>query len=123
MGPAWADEDRPVCGLCRRDTQRRLGFGHELAGCVRGHCERWDITAVLEPLRLLGAETSQVQVHLRSSPPGRLAVTIQSGLQPVAGGHRQPPGLAGVFLRPDAGGLPLLTGLAIYLGPRGRAGR
>jgi hypothetical protein len=29
--------------------------------------ERWDITAVLEPLQLLGKKTSQINVHLHRS--------------------------------------------------------
>ena len=53
MGPPRADEDLPA-SFVADDTQRRLEFGHELAGHVRGHCERWDIAAVLEPLHFWG---------------------------------------------------------------------
>ena len=53
-------------------------------GYVRRHRERWDITAVLEPLQLLGSKTSQVSVHLHRSPPGRLGVTIQFELEPAS---------------------------------------
>ena len=75
------------------------GYGYQtalLAGYVRGHCERWDITAVLEPLQLLGAKTGQVQVHLHRSPLGSLAVSMQFELEPAAcdrqaAGHHQPP--------------------------------
>ena len=87
MGPPRADEDLSA-SFVSDDKQRRLQFDHELAGYVRGHCERWDITAVLEPLQLLGAKTGPVQVHLHRSPLGRLAVTIHFELQPVACGRR-----------------------------------
>ena len=53
-------------------------------GYVRRHRERWDITAVLEPLQLLGSKTTEVNVHLYRSPPGRLAVTIQFQLEPAS---------------------------------------
>ena len=85
-----ADEDLAV-SFVPDDRQRRLEFGRQLAGYVRRHRERWDITAVLEPLQLLGARTGQVNVHLHRSPPGRLAVTIQFELGPAratAGGMR-----------------------------------
>ena len=87
MVPARADEDVSA-SFVSDDKQRRLEFGRELAGYVRGHCERWDITAVLEPLQLLGAKTGHVQVHLHRSPLGCLAVTIQFELQPAACGRR-----------------------------------
>ena len=95
MGPSRAYEDLSA-SFVSDDKQQRLEFDHELAGYVRGHCERWDITAVLEPLQLLGAKTGQVQVHLHRSPLGSLAVTMQFELQPAAcdrqaAGHRQPP--------------------------------
>jgi hypothetical protein len=69
MGSSRADEDLSA-SFVSDDKQRRLEFDHELAGYVRGHRERWDITAVLEPLQLLGARTGQVQVHLHRSPLG-----------------------------------------------------
>ena len=65
------------------DKQRRLDFDRRLAAYVRGHRERWDITAVLEQLQLLAAKTGQIDVHLHRSPPGGLAVTIQFELQPA----------------------------------------
>ena len=80
MGPAWVDEDLSLSYA--RDDERRLEFGRQLAGYVRRHRERWDITAVLEPLQLLGSKTSKVNVHLHRSAPGQLAVTIQFQLEP-----------------------------------------
>ena len=87
MRLSWADEDLAV-SFVPGDERRRLEFGRHLACYVRRHRERWDITAVLEPLQLLAAKTGQVNVHLHRSPPGRLAVTIQFELEPVgaAGG-------------------------------------
>lgn len=82
MGLSWADEDLAV-SFVPDDERRRLEFGRQLAGYVRRHRERWDITAVLEPLQLLGAKTGQVNVHLHRSPPGRLAVAIQFELEPA----------------------------------------
>ena len=76
MRPAWADEDLSL-SFVRDDDELRLEFGRRLAGYVRRHRERWDITAVLEPVRLLGSKTSEVNVHLHRNPPGQLAVTIQ----------------------------------------------
>ena len=87
MGPSREDEDLSA-SFVSDDKQRRREFDHELAGYVRGHRERWDITAVLEPLQLLGAKTGQVQVHLHRSPPGNLVVTLQFELQPVTCGRR-----------------------------------
>ena len=69
MGSSQADEDLSA-SFVSDDKQQRLNFGRELAAYVRGHCERWDITAVLEPLQLLGAKTGQVQVHLHRAPRG-----------------------------------------------------
>ena len=54
------------------------------SGYVRRHRERWDITAALEPLQLLGAKTTEVNVHLHRSPPGRLAATIQFEREPAS---------------------------------------
>jgi hypothetical protein len=42
MGPSRADEDLSA-SFVSDDKQQRLEFGHELAGFVRGHCERWDM--------------------------------------------------------------------------------
>ncbi len=84
MGLSRADEDLSV-SFIPDDEQRRLDFDRRLAAYVRGHRERWDITAVLEPLQLLAAKTGQVDLHLHRSPPGRLAVTIQFELEPRMG--------------------------------------
>ncbi len=81
MGLSRADEDLSV-SFIPDDNQRRLDFDRRLAAYVRGHRERWDITAVLEPLQLLAAKTGQVDLHLHRSPSGRLAVTIQFELDP-----------------------------------------
>ncbi len=80
MGPTGADEDLSA-SFVRDDEERRLEFDLRLAGYVRRHRERWDITAVLEPLQLLGSKTTEVNVHLHRSPQGRLAVTIQFELE------------------------------------------
>jgi hypothetical protein len=91
MGPAWVDEDLSV-SYARHDDERRLEFGRQLAGYVRRHRERWDITAVLEPVQLLGSRTNEVSVHLHRTAPGQLAVTIQFQLEPcrVTEGSMQP---------------------------------
>ena len=86
-GVFTADEDLSA-SFVSDDKQRRLEFDHELVGYVRGHRERWDITAVLEPIQLLGARTGQVRVHLHRSPLGNLVVTLQFELQPVACGRQ-----------------------------------
>jgi len=83
MGFSKADEDLSI-SFVPDDKQQRLDFDRRLAANVRGHRERWDITAVLEPLQPVAAKTGQVDVHLRRSPPGRHAVTIQFELQPVS---------------------------------------
>jgi len=90
MGPAWVDEDLSLIYV--RDDERRLEFGRQLAGYVRRHGERWDITAVLEPVQLLGSKTSEVNVHLHRSAPGQLAVTIRFRLEPcrVTDGSMRP---------------------------------
>ena len=66
MVPARADEDVSA-SFVSDDKQRRLEFGRELAGYVRGHCERWDITAVLEPLQLLGARPAMFRCTCTSA--------------------------------------------------------
>jgi hypothetical protein len=91
MRPAWADEDLSL-SFVRDDHERRLEFGRQLAGYVRRHRERWDITAVLEPVQLLGSKTGEVNVHMHRNPPGQLAVTIQFQLEPrrVTDGSMRP---------------------------------
>jgi hypothetical protein len=82
MGPTWVAEDLSL-SFARGDDERRLEFGRQLAGYVRRHRERWDITAVLEPVQLLGSKTGEVNVHLHRCAQGQLAVTIQFQLGPA----------------------------------------
>jgi len=82
MGLSRADGDLSA-NFVPYDKQQRLEFDKQLAGYVRRHRERWDITAVLEPLQLLETKTSQVNVDLRCSPSGRLMVTLQFQLEPT----------------------------------------
>jgi hypothetical protein len=91
MGPTCVAEDLSL-GFARDDDERRLEFGRQLAGYVRRHRERWDITAVLEPVQLLGSKTGEVNVHLHRSAPGQLEVTIQFQLEPcrVTDGSMRP---------------------------------
>jgi len=81
VGPTRADDDL-FLSFVRDDDERRLEFGRQLAGYVRRHSDRWDITAVLEPVQLLGSKTGEVNVHLHRSRPGQLAVTIRFQLEP-----------------------------------------
>jgi hypothetical protein len=69
------------------DEARRREFDRELAGYLRGHRERWDITAIVEPLELLGRKAGLVDLHLRRSAAGKLSVTIESGLAPAGAGQ------------------------------------
>jgi hypothetical protein len=86
-GVFTADEDLSA-SFVPDDKERRLHFDRELARYVRSHRERWDITALLEPLQLLRAKTGQVQVTLHRSAQGRLAVMLRFELQPTACGRR-----------------------------------
>ena len=81
MGPTWVAEDLSL-SFARGDDERRLEFGRQLADYVRHHRQRWDITAVLEPVQLLGSKTGEVNVHLHRSAPGKLEVTIEFQLEP-----------------------------------------
>jgi len=81
MGLSRAGDDLSA-SFVRDDKERRLEFDRRLAGYVRRHRERWDITAVLEPLQFLGGKTGQVDVHLHRRPAGNLVVTIQFELAP-----------------------------------------
>jgi len=67
MGLSRVDEDLSA-SFVRDNGRLRLEFDRQLAGYVRRHRERWDITAVLEPLQLFGAKTGQVEVHLHRTP-------------------------------------------------------
>jgi hypothetical protein len=81
MGLSRTDDDLSV-SFVHDDKERRLEFHRQLAVFIRCHRERWDITAVLEPLQLLGGKTKQVDVHLHRRPAGRLTVTMQFELEP-----------------------------------------
>jgi len=95
------------------DKQRRLDFDRRLAAYVHGHRERWDITAMLEPLQLLAAKTGQVNLHLHRSPRGSLAVTIQFELEPACR-HRRVMASGQVTEAPQPG----YPGLTSNLAPR-----
>jgi hypothetical protein len=64
------------------DEALRRDFDHRLAGYLRGHHERWDLTAIVEPLDLLGRKVAEVGVRLRCSAAGQLSVTIDFELTP-----------------------------------------
>jgi hypothetical protein len=90
MGLSRTDDELSV-SFVHDDKERRLEFDRQLAVYIRRHRERWDITAVLEPLQLLRGRTKQVDVHLHRRPTGRLAVTMQFELElslPTADGMR-----------------------------------
>ena len=71
------------------DEARRREFDRELAGYFRGHHERWDLTAIVEPLDLLGRKVAEVGVRLHRSATGRLSVTIDFELAPARAGPGQ----------------------------------
>lgn len=54
------------------------------AAYIRRHGERWDLTAIVEPLDLLGRRVRQVDVAVHRQPGGTLSVTFTFGLPPVA---------------------------------------
>jgi hypothetical protein len=64
------------------DQQRREEFDHQLAGYIRHHGERWDLTAIVEPLDLLGQRVGRVDVGLDRKPGGTLLVTMAFELPP-----------------------------------------
>lgn len=64
------------------DKMRRRDFDRRLAGYLRGRRERWDITAIVEPLQLLGPKAQQVDVYLARGVTGKLSVTISFELAP-----------------------------------------
>lgn len=75
------------------DRVRRDEFDRHLARYLESHQERWDITALVEPLDLLGSEAGQADVQLQRLSTGALSVTIHFELPPT--GHRAldaPPG-------------------------------
>jgi len=68
--------DQVSMSYAHDDEQQREMFDHQLAGYVRHHGERWDLTAILEPLDLLGRRVRRVEVGLRRRPDGTLSVTM-----------------------------------------------
>ncbi len=73
------------------DEARRQEFDRRLASYFRGHHERWDVTAIVEPLDLLGRKVEEIGVRLHRSATGQLSVTIEFELAPARAG----PGRAG----------------------------
>ena len=65
------------------DRRQRDEFDRGLARYIESHQERWDITALVEPLDLLGSKVGQADVHLRRLPTGTLSVTISFELPPA----------------------------------------
>jgi hypothetical protein len=110
MGPAGVDEDLSL-SFASDDDERRVEFGRRFARYVRRHRERWDITAVLEPVQLLGTKTGEVNVHLHRSAPGQLEVTIQFQLEPCQ--------VTGGIMRPASQRLKSLPGNRIRVTPAG----
>jgi hypothetical protein len=64
------------------DQQRREEFDHQLAGYVRRHGERWDITTIVETLDMLGRRVGEVEVGLHRRPSGALSVMMTFELLP-----------------------------------------
>ena len=69
------------------DKEQREEFDRQLAGYIRGHAERWDLTAIVESLDLLGRRVGQVDVHLQRKPTGALSVTMKFELAPGKAGR------------------------------------
>lgn len=65
------------------DRRQRDQFDEALARYLESQQERWNITALVEPLDLLGSEVGQAEVQLRRLPGGTLSVTISFELPPV----------------------------------------
>ncbi len=74
--------DRLSVSYVHDNPQRREAFDHRLADYVRRHGEQWDLTAIVEPLDLLGRRVRQVEVGLRRQPSGTLSVTMTFELPP-----------------------------------------
>jgi len=64
------------------NKQQREAFDHQLAAYIRRHGERWDLTAIVEPLDLLGQRVGQVDVGLHRQPGGALSVIMRLELPP-----------------------------------------
>jgi len=65
------------------DRGQRDEFDRGLARYLEGHQERWDITALVEPLDLIGSKVGRADVRLRRLPTGALSVTISFELLPA----------------------------------------
>ncbi len=81
MDVAGADDVLSV-SYVHDDEHRRAEFDHQLAGFIRRHGERWDLTAIVEPLDLLGRRVGEVAVGLDRRPSGTLLVTMAFELPP-----------------------------------------
>ncbi len=79
---ATGPSDRLSISYVHDDQQQREEFDHQLAGYIRRHGERWDLTAVVEPLDLLGQRVGRVDVGLDRRPGGTLLVTMAFELPP-----------------------------------------
>jgi hypothetical protein len=79
---ATGPSDRASMSYVHDDEQQREAFDHQLADFVRHHGEQWDLTAIVEPLELLGRRVRRVEVGLRRSPGGMLGVTLTFELPP-----------------------------------------
>jgi len=71
------------------DRRQRDQFDEALARYLESQQERWDITALVEPLDLLGSEVGQADVQLRRLPGGTLSVTITFELSPIHAGSTE----------------------------------
>lgn len=78
------------------DEELRRAFDRRLARYLRGHCERWDITAIVEPLQLLGGKARQVDVYLARGATGQLSVTLGFELAPAGTAERRSTARAGL---------------------------
>jgi hypothetical protein len=84
---ATGQDDGFTASYVHDDKQRRGDFDRRLGSYLGGQRERWDITAIVEPLELLGRKARQVDVHLRRGAAGKLSVTLGFELAPTSGGR------------------------------------
>jgi hypothetical protein len=73
---ASAPGDRLSLSYVHDAEQRRKAFDRQLANYVRHHGEPRDLTAIVEPLDLLGRRVRRVDVGLRRQPDGALSVSM-----------------------------------------------
>jgi hypothetical protein len=66
------------------DKQRREEFDRQLASYIRSHGERWDLTAIVETLDMIGRRVGEVEVGLHRRPSGALSVTMTSSTSPAS---------------------------------------